>query len=295
MKVGFVPALGTPLDENGNLLVESYKKQVNDMIDRGASGLLSMGSMGIQAFLKMDVCPQVAKAAVEAAAGRVPVFVGAMACSIAQAKQRMAAMEDLDITAFVFTTPYYHSCNPAQIVNYFKNVAAATKHGILLYDLPGVTNSKITYNIVKTLIKEVPNLMGIKSADMNMFRKLKLDPEVPEDFIMVCSNLDLFDVAYKWGMDKCLDGMLPVTPANTQGLFTAMANGDYDKAAQHLNNIVGLRDLMASCDLWPSFSKGMNLLGYEGNFSPDYVLPFNEANLEKLREKMISIGEPVVG
>ena len=295
MKPGFVPALGTPLDENGNLLVESYKKQVNDMIDRGAVGLLSMGTMGIQAFLKMEVCPEVAKAAVEAAAGRVPVFVGTMACSIAQAKQRMAAMEHLDIDAFVFTTPYYHSCKPAQIINYFKSVAAATKRGILLYDLPGVTQSKITYDIVKTLIKEVPNLMGIKSTDMQMFRKLKLDPEVPEDFIMVCSNLDLFDVAYKWGMDNCLDGMLPVTPANTQGLFESMAAGDYDKAAQHLSNIVGLRDLMAGCDLWPSFSKGMNLLGYEGNFSPDYVLPFNENHLEKLRSEMIRIGEPVVG
>ena len=291
MKAGFVPALGTPLDENGNLVVESYKKQVNDMIDRGAVGLLSMGSMGQQAFLKMEVCPQVAKAAVEAAAGRVPVFVGAMACSIAQAKQRMAAMEDLDITAFVFTTPYYHSCKPAQIINYVKNVAAATKHGVLLYDLPGVTNSKITYPVIKTLIKEVPNLVGIKSADMKLFRTLKQDPEVPEDFIMVCSNLDLFDVAYKWGLDKCLDGMLPVTPYNTQALFTAAAEGDFEKAAKHLDNITGLRDLMASCDLWPSFSTAMNLLGYEGNFAPDYVSPIKPAYVEEIKNELIRIGE----
>ena len=135
MKPGFVPALGTPLDANGNLMVDSYKKQINDMIDRGAVGLLSMGSMGIQAFIKNDVYPKVAQAAVEAAAGRVPVFVGAMDCSIARAKDRMAAMEHLAIDAFVFTTPYYHSCNPGQIVNYFKNVAAATKKGILLNDL----------------------------------------------------------------------------------------------------------------------------------------------------------------
>lgn len=294
MKPGFIPALGTPLDKDGNLLVESYKKQINDMIDRGAVGLLSMGSMGIQAFLKHDVCPHVAKAAVEAAAGRVPVFVGAMDCSIARAKERMAAMEHLDITAFVFTTPYYHSCTPAQIINYIKNVAAATKHGVLLYDLPGVTQSKITYSIVKTLLREVPNLIGIKSADLQMFRKLKLDPEVPEDFIMVCSNLDVFDVAYKWGMTNCLDGMLPVTPANTQGLFDAMAAGNYQKAAEHLNNIVGLRDFFASHDLWPSFSKGMNLLGYEGSFIPDYVLPFNEEHLASLRNEMLRIGEPVL-
>lgn len=291
MKAGFVPALGTPLDKNGDLIVESFQKQINDMIDRGAVGLLAMGSMGIQAYLKNDVCPKVAKAAVEAAAGRVPVFVGAMDCSIARAKERMAAMEELDIDAFVFTTPYYNKCNNAQMIKFFKSVAAATKHGILLYDLPGVTQSKITYEVVKELIRDVPNLKGIKSADLQMFRKLKLDPEVPEDFIMVCSNLDVFDVAYKWGMDNCLDGMLPATPVNTQKLFDAMAKGDYAEAADALDNIVALRDFFVGHDLWPSFSKTMNLLGYDGSFGPDYVADFNENHLAALTAELKRIGE----
>ena len=53
MKPGFVPALGTPLDENGNLLVDSFKKQINDQINAGAVGLLALGSMGIEAFIKV--------------------------------------------------------------------------------------------------------------------------------------------------------------------------------------------------------------------------------------------------
>lgn len=293
MKPGFVPALGTPLDKNGQLLVDSYKKQICDQIDAGAVGLLCMGSMGIQAYLKNDVYPVVAKAAVEAAAGRVPVFVGAMDCSIARAKDRMAAMEALPIDGFVFTAPYYSPCKEPQFLNYIRAVAAATKHGILLYDLPGATQFKITYNTVKTLLRDVPNLIGIKSADLQLFRKLKLDPEVPEDFIMVCSNLDVFDVAYKWGMTNCLDGMLSITPANTKGLFEAMAAGEYEKAAGYLNNIVAFRDFLAGHDLWPSFSVGMNLLGYEGNFAPDYMMPFNEACREELRAFMLGIGEAV--
>ena len=82
MKAGFVPALGTPLDQDGNLVVESYKKQIEDQIQAGAVGILAMGSMGQQAYLRQDVCPKVAEVAVEAANGRVPVFVGAMDCSI---------------------------------------------------------------------------------------------------------------------------------------------------------------------------------------------------------------------
>ena len=76
MKYGFVPALGTPLDGNGNLCRESYTHQINRMLDAGAVGLLCMGSMGQQAFLRNETCVEVAQTAVKAAAGRVPVFVG---------------------------------------------------------------------------------------------------------------------------------------------------------------------------------------------------------------------------
>lgn len=291
MKAGFVTALGTPLNKEGNLLVESYKKQIEDQIQAGAVGLLTMGTMGQQAFIRSDVCVQVARAAVEAVAGRVPVYVGTMDCSINRAKERLASMEDLDVAGFVFTTPYYHSCTRDQMMNYFKGVAACTKHPVLLYDLPGVTQSKITYDMVLELIREVPNLAGIKSADQQMFRKLKLSAQVPEDFILVYSGLDTFDVAYKWGLKHCLDGMMCCTPVNSGMLFASMAEGDYEAAAVYLNNIVGLRDFFVAHDLWPSFSTAMNMLGCEGNFSPDYVSPIKEEYVAEIRKELIRIGE----
>ena len=120
MKSGFVPALGTPLDAQGNLCKESYRKQIDDQIKAGAVGILCMGSMGIQSCIRQAVCPEVAAAAVEAAAGRVPVFVGAMDTSIARAKERLAAMEDLDVAGFVFTAPYYAANSREQMMRFFK-------------------------------------------------------------------------------------------------------------------------------------------------------------------------------
>lgn len=291
MKAGFVPALGTPLDKNGKVCAESYRKQIDDQINAGAVGILCMGSMGIQACIGQDEFANVAKVAVEAAAGRVPVFVGAMDTSIARAKDRLAAMEDLDIAGFVFTAPYYAPCGRSQMMNFFKEVAASTRHSILLYDLPGVTQCKITYDMVLELLRDVPNFAGIKSADQQMFRKLTLNPDVPKDFIMVYSGLDTFDIAYKWGIDKCLDGMCSCTPVNTGKMFKAMAAGDYTTAAECLNNIVALRDAFIGWDLWPAYSTTMNLLGYEGNHAPDYVDPIKPEYVDAIREMLQKIGE----
>lgn len=291
MKNGFVPALGTPLTKDGELIKDSFIKHIDDQIEAGAAGLLCMGTMGIEAFIRADVYPEVAKTAVAAAKGRVPVFVGAMDLSIARVKDRIKELEELDIAGLVFTAPFYHPAARDQAMNFFRSVAALTKHKVLIYDLPGVTQSKITYDMVIELLKTVPNFAGIKSADTAMLRKLTLNPEVPEDFVMVYSGLDIFDVGYKWGLTKCLDGMLSCTPKNTKELFEALAEGDDKTAAEKLDNIVGLRDLFVVNDLWPSFTYAMNLLGYDGNFSPDYVSPIKESSMAAVRAEMVRIGE----
>ena len=291
MKKGFVPALGTPLNKNGELVKESFQKQIKDQIEAGASGLLCMGSMGIEAFIRGDVYPEVAKAAVEAACGKVPVYVGAMDVSVARVRDRISELEELDIEGFVFTAPFYSTASRSEAMNFFRGIAALTKHKVLVYDLPVVSKMKITYDMVIELIKTVPNFGGIKSADLAMFRKLKLNPEVPEDFVMVYSGLDTFDIAYKWGIDKCLDGMLSCTPKNTGKMFELMNEGDYDAAAKCLDNILSLRDLFVANDLWPSFTYAMNLLGYDGTFHPDYESCVTETAKAAVLAEMQRIGE----
>jgi len=290
MNYGFVPALGTPLDENGQLCKESYAKQIERMLEAGAVGLLSMGSMGQQAFISNDVCVEVAETAVKTAAGRVPVFVGAMDNSIKRAKARIASMEHLDVTAFVLTTPYYEVDTAQQVMKYIREVAKSTKHKIMLYDLPGVTNFKITYNMVCQLKKDVPNLLGIKSGDLVLHRKIRLNPELV-DLQTYFSNLNVFDIAFPWGIGSVLDGMFTCTPVNSQKLIESMRTGDKDGAAQALNNIIALRDKLLAWDLWPAYSAAMNLLGWEGLHAPDWTNPAAPETVALVKAEMERIGE----
>lgn len=290
MKTGFVPALGTPLDANGQLCKESYAAQINRMLEAGAVGLLCMGSMGQQAFISNDVCVEVAETAVAAAAGRAPVFVGAMDNSIKRTKARIAAMEHLDLTAFVLTTPYYEVDTPEQVMRFFCEVAKSTKHSILLYDLPSVTNFKITYEMVCQLKKDMPNLLGIKSGDLVLHRKIRLNPELA-DMKTFCSNLDLFDIVYPWGIGSVLDGMFTCTPVNSRNLIAAMESGDKAGAAKALNNILALRDKMIGWNLWPAYSAAMNLLGWEGLHAPDWTKEASPEVVTLVKAEMERIGE----
>jgi len=47
---GFYTALGTPLDENGNLVEESLRKHINQQIEAGACSKALATAMGLVAF-----------------------------------------------------------------------------------------------------------------------------------------------------------------------------------------------------------------------------------------------------
>ncbi|MBQ8605955.1 MAG: dihydrodipicolinate synthase family protein [Clostridia bacterium] len=290
-KKGFVPALGTPLDKNGYFIKDSFEKQIELMIDSGAVGLLAMGSMGIQATIRAGECKKVAKAAVDAASGRVPVYVGAMDCSIARVGERIAELEELDIAGLVFTTPYYNPLSHEKAVSFFKAVAGMTGHRVYLYDLAVVTQTKITYEMIKELISSVSNIGGIKTADLNLIRKLMNDPELPAEFEIFYSGLDTFDVAYSYGICTNLDGMFTCTPKNSKKMYDALRAGDRDTAAQCLTNIIWLRDKMLTLDLMPAYSAGMNLLGCDGIFNQDYCTPYSENTKTEMYNAMKAIGE----
>ena len=93
------------------------------------------------------------------------------------------------------------------------------------------------------------------------------------------------------GIKKTLDGMFACTPKNGKAMYEALKNEDYALARVHLDNILLMRNTMLACDLMPSFSYCMHLIGCEGNFHQDYCLPLGEEAKSTLTETMKRIGE----
>ncbi|HEY3297176.1 MAG TPA: dihydrodipicolinate synthase family protein [Armatimonadota bacterium] len=286
---GFYTALGTPIDEQGNFISTSFKKQVEDQIDAGALGLLALGSMGMQPCIKNADCRKVAEAAVEAAKGRCQIVVGVMDNSVSRVMDRIDQLSGVKIDGVVATTPFYETATPQELISFFKGIAARSPFPVYLYDLPSATKLKITPSIVSQLMS-VQNIKGIKTADMVLGRKIMTNPATRSDFQILCSNLDAIDFAYKGGLKIGLDGMFTMTPSLIADAYTCMKSGDFTKAAKLINDILSLRDVLVDVEVFPGFTHAMNLLGYEGLFQPDYAPLLTDSQKEKVRNAMQSSG-----
>lgn len=289
LKPGFFCALGTPLDPDGRLLAESYAKHVEQQIAAGAAGVLSMGTMGMQGCVRSDQFARVAKTAAEAAAGRVPVMVGAFDNSIARVKERLDQLRGLDIS-IVLTAPFYKSISSEGALKYFREAAAYWKGDVYLYDHPWTARYKCNYADMLELIK-IPNIKGIKTGDLVLLKALMDTDGLRDDFTPIFSNSDLFVVGRPFGIDHYLDGIFACFPKTAGAAERAYQAGDFAGGKALLDSIMHARDEMFVMGIWPSFSAAMNLLGCEGCFAPDYDTDFDEARVEKTRAILQRLGE----
>ncbi len=293
LKEGFYCALGTPLDESGELLPDSLKQHIGDQIKHGASGLLLMGTMGMLGCIRDDQYEPIVAQAVNAVEGRVPLLVGAADNSIARMKARLKALEKYPVAA-VLTAPYYFDMDRGGMLRYFKAAAEGDGIDLYLYDHPFTARRKIELEDVLELAA-LPRYKGIKTGDAVLIRKLHESKELKEDFTPIFSNSDLFSMGRAFGIRRTLDGIYACFPKTAGEMQRAWDREDLPGGNAAVNRIMKARDGMIALGIWPAFTAAMNLLGYKGNFGPDYEPVFDPkkdaGRLEAVRRLMEEAGE----
>lgn len=289
LKKGFFTAIGTPLDDEGCIVISSLKKQIERQIEAGATGVFLYGTMGMGGCIRNSEYEDGIKAAIKAVDKRCVLLVGASDNSLQRVADKMKIVNKYDaIDGVVMTAPYYFKTGEASLVNFFMKTAAMTKKDYYLYDHEPITKHKLTSGIMAKLMK-APNIKGIKSGDLVLIKQLT--ETAGEDFTPIFSGSDLFDVAHNSGITRYLDGIFACMPASTGLLQKYFDSNDAVGANKQLRKMMGVRDEMIAVGIWPAFSYAMNLLGYEGNFSPDYEMDIGDdakkivaAGLKKLGE-----------
>lgn len=290
MKNGFYTALGTPYLPDGTLAEAGYRKEIEQQIQAGASGVLVMGTMGLLGCVPEAEYERVIRVACDAVAGRVRVLVGATDNSLTRVKARMDIINQYPVDVVVLTPPYYDQMDNDLLVEFLTKCAAMTDKDVYLYDHVGITQHKLNFAMVKKLA-QVPNLKGIKSADLVLIKALHDDPEIKEDFMPIFSGSDLFGVANQYGIKNYLDGIFSCFPATIGKIQKCFDAEDYEGAKYWLKMMMDARDDMLAGGLWEMFSYAMNLLGCEGLFGHDYDRPATEAQKAATEAIMKRLGE----
>jgi 4-hydroxy-tetrahydrodipicolinate synthase len=228
---GVVPPTITALDVEENLDRAAMVRLVKFQIDGGVDGIFVLGTNGEGPCLRDAVRQGACEAAVEAAAGRVPVIAGVLQPSTARIIEDVKLLEKTGIEAVVVTTPYYFGgYNDDELVNHYRRVADATDLPILVYNIPQNTKVPVSAGALFK-IAEDPRIAGVKDSSGNWAEVQRMILERPrEDFTILQGNQQMAAISLVLGADGLVPGFANVHPRLLSDLYAAVQKGALSEA-----------------------------------------------------------------
>jgi 4-hydroxy-tetrahydrodipicolinate synthase len=179
---GSIPALVTPMLEDGSVDYVSLRKLIDWHIAEGTDGIGVVGTTGESPTVNVEEHREIIRVSVEQAKGRVPIMAGCGANSTAEAIELAQFAQSVGADCQLQVVPYYNKPTQEGIYQHFKAIAEAVPHlPIILYNVPGRTVADMQHETVLRLA-QVPGIVGIKEATGNIERAQWLIRDLPKEF-----------------------------------------------------------------------------------------------------------------
>jgi 4-hydroxy-tetrahydrodipicolinate synthase len=178
---GSIPAIVTPMHEDGSLDLPAFRKLIDWHVEEGTDALVVVGTSGESATLDVEEHILMIQTAVEHAAGRMPIIAGAGGNSTAEAIELTKHAKEVGAQASLQVVPYYNKPTQEGMYRHFAKIAEDVDLPVVLYNVPGRTVADMSNETILRLA-EVPGIIAVKEATGNIDRAAHLIKHAPEGF-----------------------------------------------------------------------------------------------------------------
>ena len=253
-------AIVTPMKADGSVNYEKYRELIEWQIESGTDAIIACGTTGESSTLTHEEHIGVMRAAVEQAAGRIPVISGTGSNDTAYCIELSQEAEKLGADALLLVTPYYNKTSQRGLVAHYTAVADAVDLPILLYNVPSRTGVDIKPETVAALSKH-PNIVAVKEANGNISSAAQVAALC--DIDIYSGNDDQIVPLLSLGGKGVISVMANVEPRRTHDIVAKWMAGDGDGSRALQLELLELASAMFM-DVNPiPVKEAMNLMGLD--------------------------------
>lgn len=237
---GSMPALVTPMHEDGSLDEATFRTFVEWQIENGSAALVPMGTTGESPTLSHLEHKRIVEICIEVTAKRVPVIAGAGSNNTKEAISLAQYAEQAGADAVLVVTPYYNKPNQRGLTAHFKAVAEAVNIPVFIYNIPGRSIIDMTPETMGALAHAHKNIIGVKDATGKVERVSEQRQTCGVDFVQL-SGEDASAIGFNaHGGTGCISVTANIAPSLCAEMQQATLDGDYAKARELQDRLMPL-------------------------------------------------------
>lgn len=285
---GTYTVMVTAFDGDGALDLDVQAAFTDWQIREGIHGLIPLGSTG--EFLSMTAAERraVAKCVIDAAAGRVPVLIGAGAERTEDVIDNCRMAEELGADGVMIIPPFYSTPTEEELVTHYSRIAAATSLPIMVYNNPATANVDLMPALVARLSR-IERIDYIKESTMDVTRVRDII-EMSEGRMTVFGGIMGFE-SFVEGAEGWVAVGSNILPAASARLFTLTADErDYDAARALYRRMLPVIRLVGGHRYVSATKAALAMLGFAMGAPRSPRLPLPASELAAVREALEATG-----
>lgn len=282
----------TPFDNNEQIDIPLFKKQVERLVTTGAHAIAPLGSTGVMPYLTDTEKEAITEATMQQVAGRVPTLVGVSNLTTEKTVHHAQFAEKTGATAVMVIPMSYWKLSDDEIVKHYDAVASKISIPIMAYNNPATAGVDMSPKLLKRLL-EIPNVTMIKESTGDIQRMHYLRKELGEEVAFFNGSNPLALAAFAAGASGWCTAAPNLIPELNIALYDAIQENDLKKAQRIFYKQVDLLKFIVAKGLPRSIKAGLDLLGVGGGNFKSPIKPLSENEIAELNKILSTIQSEV--
>ncbi|MGJ9385277.1 2,4-dihydroxyhept-2-ene-1,7-dioic acid aldolase [Salipaludibacillus sp. CF4.18] len=262
----------TPFKDNQEIDFEKQSELIEFQLENGTHGISVTGTSGEPSSLTTEERVQVMLNAMETVNGRVPFAPGTGSVNHDETMYLTKKAEEMGADAAMVIVPYYNKPNQLALYKHFKTVADSVEIPIIIYNIPGRTAQNMEVSTMARLVKDCPNIVGVKEANKDFEHVNRVMLKCGRDFLLYSGIELLCYPMLAIGGAGSISATANVEPKKVAEMHNAWEKGDIKKTQDLHYELMNLNDVLFK-DTNPAPSKAA--LGMMGKINPTLRLPMD--------------------
>lgn len=262
----------TPFKENHEIDFEKQSELIEFQLENGTHGISVTGTSGEPSSLTTEERVQVMENAMKTVNGRVPFAPGTGSVNHDETLYLTKKAEEMGADAAMVIVPYYNKPNQHALYKHFKTVADSVEIPIIIYNIPGRTAQNMEVSTMARLVKDCPNIIGVKEANKDFEHVNRVMLNCGRDFLLYSGIELLCYPMLAIGGAGSISATANVEPRKVADMHNAWAEGDIKKTQDLHYELMNLNDVLFK-DTNPAPSKAA--LGMMGKINPSLRMPMD--------------------
>lgn len=288
---GSIPAMITPLNEDGSLDEGSFRRLIKRALDSGCRGVMILGSCGEGVVVDRKTYEQAVETARDETLDKGILIVSTGAASVQTVKENIKTAGRHHADYVLNIPPMYFDETQEALKDYFVRLAEYSQLPTMIYNIPSVTKNNVGVQTLTDLSAH-ENIVGLKDSSGNHITFQRVVHETKEnDFSVFVGRAPLICASLQMGAAGSMSPIPNLDPKLDLDIHRYLKEGKVQEAIDLQIRISKITGLFA----YKNMSINVNLKGllsalgfcrpYTAGFDP--VLSENECML--LKEKYMEI------